>query len=150
VHRKDLNFDWQTLGDLRPYRVAMVRDYTYTPALWSMAKAGELKVENLPDDLSALKLLLLGRIDLAPMERNVACDLLRRNFSTKDAARLMAHPKLMTDTFTTHLMLPRKRPENSARMQSFNQGLKHLKDTGRHAQLLSQLSCPTGWGMGKK
>ncbi len=149
VHRKELGFDWHALSDLRPYRVAMVRDYTYTPALWAMAQAGELKVENLPDDISALKLLLLGRIDLAPMELNVACDLLRRNFSTEEAAQLTAHPKLMTDTFTTHLMLPRKRTESSARMQVFNQGLKHLKDSGRHAQLLSQVSCPTGWGKRK-
>lgn len=149
VHRKDLNFDWHALSDLRPYRVAMVRDYTYTPGLWAMAQAGELKVENLPDDISALKLLLLGRIDLAPMERNVACDLLRRKFSKEEAAQLTAHPKLMTETFTTHLMLPRKRTQSNARMQAFNQGLKQLKDTGRHAQLLSQVSCPTGWGQRK-
>ena len=145
VHRKDLRFDWHALSDLRPYRVAMVRDYTYTPALWAMAKAGEIKVENLPDDISAIKLLLLGRVDLAPMERNVACDLLRRHFSAEEAAQLTAHPKLMTEAFTTHLMLPKKRVESSARMQEFNLGLTHLKDTGRHAQLLSQVSCPTGW-----
>lgn len=149
VHRKDFNFDWRALSDLRPYRVAMVRDYTYTPDLWAMARSGDMKVENLSDDVSAIKLLLLGRVDLAPMERNVACDLLRRNFSTQDAARLTAHPKLMTDAFTTHLMLPRKRVESSARMQDFNQGLKYLKDSGRHSQLLSQVSCPTGWSTGK-
>ena len=84
------------------------------------------------------------------MERNVACDLLRRNFSAEDAARLTAHPKRMTDTFTTHLMLPRKRAESAARMQAFNQGLKHLKDSGRHAQLLAQVSCPTEWGASSK
>ena len=150
LHRKTLRFDWQTWSDLRPYRMAMVRDYTYTPALWAMAQAGEIKVEHLSDDLSALKLLLLGRVELVPMERNVACDLLRRNFSAEDAARLTAHPKLMTDTFTTHLMLPRKRAESGARMQAFNQGLKHLKDSGRHVQLLSQVSCPTAWGASSK
>ncbi len=149
IHRKELSFDWRTLDDLRPYRVAMVRDYTYTPALWAMAKSGELRVEHLSDDIAALKLLLLGRVDVLPLERNVACELLRRHFTAAEAARLTPHPKLMTDAFTTHLMLPRTRIESEARMKDFNRGLAQLKATSAYPKLLSQVSCPTGWSTNK-
>jgi polar amino acid transport system substrate-binding protein len=149
VYRNDLKFNWTTVADLRPYRMALIQDYTYTPEIWTMAKAGELTVERLTSEQAALKMLLTNRIDIAPMERNVACDLLRRNFSTEEAHRLSVHPKLMTDSFTTHLMLPRSHSDSAARMADFNKGLSKLRSSKDYANLLSQVSCPTGWIEGK-
>lgn len=145
VYRKALKFDWQTLADLRPYRLAMIQDYTYTPEIWAMANAGEFKVDRQKDDQAALKMLLLNRVDVAPMERNVTCDLLSRHFSEAESARLSAHLKWMTESFTTHLMLPRSRPESAARMAEFNAGLKKLRESGEYARLLAQVKCPSGW-----
>lgn len=146
VYRNAIKFDWKTLPDLRSYRLAMIQDYTYTPEIWAMANAGELKVDRQKDDLSALKMLLLNRVDVAPMERNVACDLLAHHFSEADGVRLSTHPKWMTETFTTHLMLPRSRPESAGRMAEFNAGLKKLRESGEYAKLLDQVKCPRGWG----
>lgn len=145
IYRNALDFKWNKLSDLRPYRLAMIADYTYTPEIWAMANKGEFKIDKLPNDLTALRMLLLKRIDVTPMERNVACDILSRNFSTAEAAQLSAHPKLMTESFTTHLMLPRVLPESTARMNSFNAGLKKLKSSGEYSRLLAQVSCPKGW-----
>lgn len=145
VHRKAIKFDWQTLADLRPYRIAMIQDYTYTPEIWVMANAGQLKVDRQKDDMTVLKMLTLGRVDIAPMERNVACDLLARHFPAADSAKLVAHPKLMTDTFTTHVMLPRSLETSSGRIADFNKGLKQLRASGEYAKLLAQVSCPGGW-----
>jgi len=110
-----------------------------------MAKAGQFKSEKLPSDQAALKMLLLGRVDAAPMERNVACDLLKANYSEAEAAKLSPHPKLMTETFTTHLMLPRVREESAARLADFNAGLKKLRASGEYAKLLAKTSCPASW-----
>ncbi|WP_338848676.1 ABC transporter substrate-binding protein [Massilia sp. W12] len=149
VYNKSIKFDWRTLQDLRPYRFAMIQDYTYTPEIWAMANAGELKYERLKDDVSALRMLILGRVEVAPMERNVACDLLSRNFSESDGAQLATHPKWMTELFTTHVMLPRTRPESAVRIQDFNAGLKKLRASGEYARLLSQVKCPRGWVTGQ-
>ncbi|WP_240538577.1 ABC transporter substrate-binding protein [Rhodoferax sp. PAMC 29310] len=149
VYRNALKFNWTALTDLRPYRMALIQDYTYTPEIWAMVKTGELTVERLANDEAALKMLLTNRIDVAPMERNVACDLLRRNFNTEEAHRLSVHPKLMTDSFTTHLMLPRSNSASAARMADFNQGVSKLRSSKDYANLLSQVSCPTGWVGGK-
>jgi polar amino acid transport system substrate-binding protein len=145
VYRNALKFNWSTLADLRPFRIALIQDYTYTPEIWAMAKAGDLTVERLTNEQAALKMLLLDRVDIVPMERNVACDLLRRNFSTEESHRLSVHPKRMTDSFTTHLMLPRSNSESAARMANFNKGLSRLRASKEYAQLLSQVNCPTGW-----
>ncbi|PXX35353.1 substrate-binding periplasmic protein [Undibacterium pigrum] len=145
VYRNALDFKWQQLTDLRPYRIAMIQDYTYTPEIWAMANKAELKVEKLPNDMAALRLLLLKRVDVAPMERNVTCDLLARNFSPGDAAQLSAHPKLMTDSFTTHLMMSRGLPSSAGRVAAFNAGLKKLRASGEYQKLSSQVNCPQGW-----
>lgn len=145
IYRKEIHFNWDKLSDLRPYRLALIADYTYTPEIWSMANQGQFKTDKLPNDLTALRMLLLKRVDVAPMERNVACDILSRNFSGAEAAQLAAHPKLMTESFSTHLMLPRVLPQSPARIQRFNTGLRKLRASGEYARLLAQVSCPKGW-----
>jgi len=145
VYRRELPLDWSTLGDLRPYKLGFIREYTYTPELWALIQGGELKVDATPTDLAGLRKLLLGRIDVLPIERNVACDLLSRHFSPGEAARLAAHPRLLTDSFSTHLILPPQLPRSAGLLSDFNQGLKKLKDSGVHARLLKAAPCPSGW-----
>ncbi len=149
VYRNELKFHWASLQDLKPYRVGMIQDYTYTPEIWQAANAGEFKSEKLLDEKTLIKMMLLQRIDIAPLEKNVACDMLLRNFSPKEAAQLSAFPKLMTDSFTTHLMLPRRKLESAQRLRDFNAGLQKLRASGEYAKLLGQVNCPTGWGESK-
>jgi polar amino acid transport system substrate-binding protein len=58
---------------------------------------------------------------------------------------LSVDPKLMTDSFTSHVLLPRTLPESGVRLADFNSGLKKLKATPEYAKLLSQVTCPSGW-----
>lgn len=146
VYRNDLKFHWDSVQDLKPYRVGMIQDYTYTPEIWQAANAGVFKSEKLLDEKTLLKMMLLQRIDIAPLERNVACDMLMHSFTPQEAAKLSAFPKLMTDSFTTHLMLPRKKLESAQRLQDFNRGLEKLRASGEYAKLLAQVNCPNGWG----
>ncbi len=149
VYRNELKFHWTSLQDLKPYRVGMIQDYTYTPEIWQAANAGEFKSEKLRDENAVLRMMLMGRIDISPLEKNVACDNLLRNFSPKEAAQLSAHPKLMTESFTTHLMLPKRKLESNQRVREFNAGLQKLRASGEYAKLLAQVNCPTGWGESK-
>jgi polar amino acid transport system substrate-binding protein len=86
VYRNAIKFSWNTLSDLAPYRVAMIQDYTYTPEIWAKTNAGDFKSDKLPNEAAAVKMLLLDRVDVAPMERNVACDVLRTSFTDAEAA----------------------------------------------------------------
>lgn len=134
-------FNWDSLADLKGQRIAAVQSYTYTPEFWEMQKAGTLKVELAQDDLGNLRRLVAGRVDVAVIERNVACYLMNAHFTAAEAAGLRAHPKLLTNQFTTHLMLSDKLPQSAERMKAFNRGLAQLKKSKDYAVMLQHPRC---------
>lgn len=148
IHRKTVPLNWSKLDDLRPHRMATVPDYTYTPELRAMFKAGSIQTESAPNDIAVLKLLTLGRADIAPMELSVACELLKTHFSAADMDKLAAHPKLMTESFTTHLMMNRTQTGNAQKVVDFNAGLRKLRESGEYARLLEKSPCPPSWRRG--
>ncbi len=146
LHRRDTPFDWHQTTDLRAYTLGLVRDYTYTPELWAEVRAGRQKAEQPSNDVSSLRMLLAGRIDVLPIERHVACDLMAKHLSKAEQARLMMHPRLMTDSFTTHVIYPPDKPGSEALRQAFNRGLQKLKDSGEYKRLLrAGVDCPADW-----
>lgn len=145
VHRKDMPFDWHHEADLAPYTIAVIPDYTYTPTFRKLLSEGTLKGDTTPDDLSGLRKLLFKRVDLLPIERNVACFLLHKRFSAEQIQQLAAHPKRMTDQFTTHLMLSRQRAASPAILKAFNKALAELYRKKVPQQLLASLSCDLHW-----
>ncbi|MEJ6008117.1 transporter substrate-binding domain-containing protein [Paucibacter sp. AS339] len=148
VHRRSVPLQWREIKDLKAYSLGFIRDYTYTPEFWDLIKSGSIKGDATPTDLAGLRKMLLGRMDAMPMERNVACDLLSRHFKPSEAAKLAAYPRALTDSFTTHLILPPQRPRSAGLLADFNRGLKRLKDSGEHAALMKSVSCPMGWKEG--
>ena len=88
-----------------------------------------------------MRLLLAGRLDVVPIERNVACYLMGAHLVPAEAAQLRAHPRLLTRQFTTHLMLSDKLPQSAARMRAFNQGLRILQGSPEYAELLHLPGC---------
>lgn len=134
-------FDWKQFSDLAGLRIGAAKFNSYTPEFWALQKSGVLKVEFAADDLSNLRLLVAGRLDLVPLERNVACYLMGAHFQAAEVAQLRAHPKLLTNSFTTHLMLSAKLPESAARMEAFNRGLKVLQKSRHYAEVLRQPGC---------
>jgi len=145
VYREDVpataRFDWKALGDLASLRIGAVRFNSYTPQFWDLQKSGALKVEFAKDDLTNLRLLVGGRVDVVPMERNTACFLMKTQFSAGEVAQLRAHPRLLTDQFTTHLMLSKKLPQSAQRMKAFNQGLRVVQKSPIYSERLVQPGC---------
>lgn len=145
LHRRDMPLEWRQVEDLAPYRLAITRDYTYTPAFWAAVRGGRLKrVDYVPDDLAGLRVLVAQRVDLLPLERYVACDLLLAHFEPMVAAQVVAHPRAFIDSFTTHVLFPRGKPQSAALLADFNRGLKALRASGEHARLRADVNCPSG------
>lgn len=141
LYRSDRSFKWNGLQDLKGQRIGVVADYTYTPEFWRMVKDGQLQTDVAPDDVSNLNKLLAGRVDIVPLDRNVACDLLGSRFTGQQARRVKAHPKLFVPNFTTHMMMSEKRPESAQRMKDFNRGLEALRRSGEYGEILQQQPC---------
>lgn len=146
LHRRDTAFDWKSVADLQPYRLGLTRDYTYTPEIWAAARSGQLRHESPPNDVLGIRMLLAKRIDVLPLDRNVACDVLLNNFDAAEQAQVMLHAKLMTDSFTTHVLFPPSRPQSKLFQEAFNRGLKQLRASGEYAKLVrGKVQCPAHW-----
>ena len=58
--------DWNTLEDLRYYKIGATRGYTYTKAFWDLANTNRLRVDLADSDIHNFKKLFNGRIGLFP------------------------------------------------------------------------------------
>jgi polar amino acid transport system substrate-binding protein len=144
LYRAGATLEWSRWEDLGTRSIAAIRTYTYTPEFHALAAAGRLKVDWTPDDLASLRKLVAGRADIVALDRNVACHLLDTQFTPAEAAQVRAHPRLMTENFSTHLMLPRQRPESAQRLVVFNRGLAKLRSSGEYQKLLESSECKAG------
>lgn len=146
LHRRAMTMDWRSVEDLRPYRLGLVPEYTYTPELWQAARSGQLRYEQPRNDVVSLRMLLLGRIDVLPLDRNVACDILARQFTPAEGLALNAHPRPLNDQFTTHVLFAPVLAESEALRAAFNRGLAQLRASGEHRRMTRQaVSCPAHW-----
>jgi polar amino acid transport system substrate-binding protein len=146
LHRRDTSFDWKSVADLATFRLGLTRDYTYTPEIWAAVRAGQLRSESPPNDVLGLRMLLAGRIDVLPLDRNVACEALLANFSAAEQSQVMIHPRLMTDSFTTHVLFPPTKAQSRALLDAFNRGLRALRASGEYPRLIKgKVQCPAHW-----
>lgn len=140
-HRKDVPFSWQTVDDLRELRIGGAIDYDYGQAFQQAENEGSLKVKRLSSEEQGLRMLLADRLDLFPIDKVVAFDLLYSRFSAQERKQLSFHPKpLRSDSM--HLLLSKQVPGNAQRMQRFNDGLRKLRDSGKVSQWLLEIQRP--------
>jgi len=83
----DAPVNWSTLQDLRGLIIGTVQGYVNTEEFDRMAEAGELRVEQATDDLTNLRKLLGGRINLAVIDENVFLHLLATQPDLRDGQR---------------------------------------------------------------
>ncbi len=140
-HRKDRPLDWQTVADLAPLRVGGAIHYDYGEAWRQAEREGRLKVKRVSSEEQGLRMLLAGRLDVFPMDKVVAFDMLHDRFSREERAGLSFHPQPLRQD-SLHLLLSKKVPGNEARLQRFNHGLRQLRESGRIAHYLMEIQRP--------
>ena len=140
-HRKDYPLDWQQISDLQGKRIGGAIDYNYGPVFQQAEKSGLVHMQRLSHEELALRMLLAGRLDVLPMDKVVAFDLLHSKFSSAERRQLTFHP-LPLNSDTLHLLLSKKVPGNAERLAQFNRGLKILQDSGKVSQYLLDIQQP--------
>lgn len=135
-HRKDLRFDWYTLNDLKPYKIGAALGYSYGEELDKAFKQGDLNVEFVVEDTMNLRKLMLGRIDLYPIELLVGYTILFKEFPAPQVNLITNHPKEVTRS-TYHLLISKQiDPERARRIeQDFNAGMERLRENGEMAEI---------------
>ncbi|HEY9104179.1 ABC transporter substrate-binding protein [Chitinimonas sp.] len=125
-HLKTKPVSWSRFADLSAYRIGGTLGYEY-----EFERTPGIKIERADTDLANFRKLLAGRIDLFPSEINAGYAVLKAGFTAEEQQQIGTHPKAY-NVVSYHLLLNRKNPRNIRLMNSFNQGLRQLKDSGRY------------------
>ncbi len=134
-YRKDQPFVWQSLEDLNGKRVGLTTGYVYSDAFQELISKGTVTFIESSSDEANLEMLLAGRIDIFPMERNVGHYLIKKIFPEEEQASLIASPNAFSE-FNTYLLLSRAIPQNASRMALFDLGMQQLRESGRYAEIM--------------
>ncbi len=126
--------NWQSLADLRPYRLGATAGYSYSKEFWQAADAGLLQVELVQEDEQNIAKLLRGRIDALLLDPMVASDLLARRFAPGTANLLAYRPKPVVK-MTGHLLISRKAHNAKELLAVFEAGLVKIRASERFDEL---------------
>jgi polar amino acid transport system substrate-binding protein len=122
--------NWQNLTDFSKLRLGLTRGYTYTKEVWEYAENNAFYVSVVNSDAQNLKMLLLDRIDLFPVDEIIGWYLLKNSFAAEQVHLLETmQPPLMVKT--GHLLFSKKYPNAETLLQNFNAGLEKCKEDGK-------------------
>ncbi|MCG9598047.1 transporter substrate-binding domain-containing protein [Vibrio sp. Isolate25] len=116
---------WETLSDLKHFRIGVVQGYINTTEFDNMVKAGELQVEASANDARNIHKVAKGRLDVAVIDPNVLEYLIsidvRESLLRK---RLRMNAKLLENKML--YMAFKNQPQGQSINKIFNQGLEKI------------------------
>ena len=124
--RKADAFTFNKLDDLKSLKIGVVRGYVNTE---EFDKANYLKKEEANDDITNLRKLVGGRLDLIVIDKFVGLSLMQQEMPDKIGDIEFINPAL--EEKTLHVLISKKVDQAEAKIKAFNDGLKILKDSGR-------------------
>lgn len=128
-HRKDFAFDWETIQDIKGYRLGLTRGYTYGEKMDAAMEAGQVKVDIADSDETNFAKLIRGRIDLFAIDHDVGYDMLHRHFTPEEALSLAHHPRPLR-VVGFHLIVSKAIADGPELIERFNKGLAQLRKEG--------------------
>ena len=134
-HRKALSpLSWKKLTDLSQYAIGATRGYTYTAEFWNMTNQDQLRVSVADDDVTNLRRLVDGEIDLFPISHETGKYLLKQHFTAEQAALVDVNlePLNLNEDF---ILFSRQIPNNEKYLEAFNRGLKKLQRENKLAPI---------------
>lgn len=132
---EDRPLQWQSLEDLQGLNIGISAAYSYAPEFMNWLFNGNAQITKITHEkpeLTGLRLVALGRIDLFICEQSVCEYLIEKNISQ--------YPKLARVGQMKHAMGPergfraafsRKLPEGEELRDRFNQALDELRNAGK-------------------
>ncbi len=132
-HLKSTPFDWNTIDDLKGYRIAVSLGYSYGKLFDEAVKSGKINVWAKPTDKENFQRIIEGKSQIFPMNLEAGIYTIKKIFSSSIARQITYHPRTL-DSYSYHLLLPKKKPGSEQMIKQFNKGLKILIEDGRFDQ----------------
>jgi len=138
-HLKSHDFEWDSFEDLQELMLGGTFEYDYGREFMAAMAANKFGIEMVATDEQNFKKLLAGRIDIFPQDPIVGYAQIRNTFSPEQAKLFTHHPKEF-EISTLHLIISRNSPNAQLFLDKFNAGFRKLKESGRLAEMLDDLS----------
>ena len=129
---KSRPFDWNTFEDLKTYQIGAELAYAYSEEFENAAKKGVFEVYRVNKEKLLIYMLLSGRIQAFPANREVGLNLIRSE-APEFFNDFAIHPKPLIKK-PLHLIV-KKNAKGRALLKIFNAGLKTLKSSGRFDEI---------------
>jgi polar amino acid transport system substrate-binding protein len=123
--QKSTNITYAKLEDLKPYRIGVVLGYTNTP---EFDAADYLQKETVNADEQNLRKLLLGRIDLAVIDKYVAQYIITTKIPEATDKLEFIEPQLKEQPL--YLIFSQQSANNKQKLMAFNAALKSMQADG--------------------
>ncbi len=135
-HLKSLPLAWNSVEDLKQYRLGGVIGYRYGVEIDTADRNGDIKIHRAIEDKQLFSMLLLKRIDAFPMTLSAGYVLLNKEFTNEQIDMITHHPK-PTKMDYYRLMFSKKMEENQRYLSLFNRGLEKLRQSGRYDRYIA-------------
>lgn len=130
LHRKDSTLKWNDITDLSQYKIGGTIGYFYGKEFEEAEKNKTLQVQRTNKDITNLKKLLAGRVDIFVVEKNVANAMINK-LTAQQKSELVMNEKPL-NTRNLYLLFSKSKSSNQDKVTAFNKGLKKLRDSGRY------------------
>jgi polar amino acid transport system substrate-binding protein len=137
LQRAGESYAWKNLADLKGYRIGTTLGNHYSDEFDALQKSHDLQVEETGSDLSNMKKLLAGRIDLFPMDEESGRFLLRRNFSPAEQAKISLQTQAISEV-PVYVVMRRDLPHAAELLDRFDRGFQQLEESGELAKLIRE------------
>lgn len=128
------------LADLKPWRIGVTRDFSYTPELAAAMADPAYRFQEIPINQLQLRKLIAGRIDVVPMSLVTAFAQIREE---RLEGRLDYLPKpLKTSPYFNVWTRSRADADTPALMAAYDTELRHMKQDGRLKALYDKYGIP--------
>jgi len=141
VRKSDLlQIHYETLADLKPWRIGVTRDFSYTPELTAAMADPTYHFQQIPMNRLQLRKLLAGRIDTVPMPLVTAFTQIKEEGLTSKVDYL---PKPLKSSPYFNTWTRAKADENTpAQMAAYDAELLRMKRNGSLKALYDQYAIP--------
>lgn len=127
IFKKSKPIRFNTIDDLKKYKIAITRGYSYTQKIDTMIQNKEIDVHVVSSDLAGLnQVLRKNNFDAFLCSENVARTLINENFTPKEKEEFELSSKEVFKN-TIHLIVSKQHNEHEKILSTFNKGLKELK-----------------------
>jgi len=132
-HLKDNEFNWETLDDLKKYKIGVTIGYSSENIL----EAKGIKVSKVPKEDLNYKKLLKSRIDAYPAAFFVGYYQINMLFDPAKAALFTNHSKPLSED-GYHMLISKNIPNGKELVAKFDKGLKMLKESGAYDVIIDK------------